>query len=163
MRIRKWRTLLLVIVTLALLAFPIYYRYAYTGWPSALEFRFNQRRYAAIAQHVAKMDVPHETGLYLTCDSNWSISSIQGSPTGSHKIAVATLKDGRRIVTLITSNQGHFGSYGYVYCTGPLQPGEIGPNSWGGNETSIHVAADKEWWVNDTLPNNWWVVSNNLD
>ncbi len=166
---RPTRSLLLVGIALAFVALLVLYICGalFTGYPSTKDFEGNRDAYAAVVDHISKMDIAESEDIFLTCASDWATDTIEpydGTSGIRHTIAAKRMADGRLVVTLITKEMGHMGSYGYVYCSGKLlAPDEIGPDTWGGLETSIHVAADMEWWVDDSLPNNWWVVSNRLN
>lgn len=111
------------------------------------------------------MDLGNLESEYFVCDPNWDPDSIRSrsSTTDRYNIAAIRLADGRLVVSLITRDWGHAGVFGYVYCSGELtSPDEIGPDSRDGSEVSIGVAAGMKWFVDDTLPGNWWVVSNHL-
>ena len=164
---RKYR-ILFVLAFFAVVALVVLSRVDLrNGYPSKSDFESNRSSYVSVVEHISKMDIPKSESVLLTCDANWSIETIKEHAVGSgirHRIAAKRTFDGRLVVTLITKEMGHAGSYGYVYCSSVLSsPDEIGPDTWGGSQTSIQIAPDMEWWVDETLPNNWWIVSNRLN
>lgn len=159
-RLRQW---ILAIGIIALVVFALF-RIVFAGLPSASDFAHHRDRYFAVVDHIAKMEF--SDSILLTCDADWNVETIepvQAEGREGYKIAATRLADGRLVVALVTADWGHAGIYGYVYCSGELRSAaEIGPDTWGGEEISIKVSADVEWWVEDSLTDHWWVVSNQL-
>jgi hypothetical protein len=78
------------------------------------------------------------------------------------QVVANALSDGRLAVVIITDDRGHAGLHGYVYASAPLTAAEIGPDTWGGKETSIKLPGTHEWWVDRKIDDRWYEVSHNL-
>ena len=131
---RKYR-ILFVLAFFAVVALVVLSRVDLrNGYPSKSDFESNRSSYVSVVEHISKMDIPKSESVLLTCDANWSIETIKEHAVGSgirHRIAAKRTFDGRLVVTLITKEMGHAGSYGYVYCSSVLSsPDEIGPDTW---------------------------------
>lgn len=159
------RYILLLIVVAAGVIFLFQFRS--TTYPGKSDFDSKKAELESIVRRISEMQMPREQPVFFTCDSHWDWLTLQRCDDNSnrlHYVSAVRLNNGRLVVSIITANLGHRGMYGYVYSSGTLAaPHEIGPNTWNGNETSIKVAADLEWWVEESLPDNWWAVSNRLN
>jgi hypothetical protein len=141
------RLLTFVVVIAVALFFAV--RYFFRS-PSAADFRLHQAQYEALVAKIKRLDIPpEESGL---CWTNAALEPDSLSRTRIYKdsmvgkISVERTDSGQYLISIITRDDGHFGTFGYVYS-------EV---TGGAPSTSELPSVDRQ------IRRHWWIAYNNM-
>lgn len=130
-------------------------RYMALRSPSASEFRWHQARYEALVTRIKQMALtPREKPYHLYLDASLRPETLSRQQAEGNsmegKVTVWLPEKERYQITLVTSDQGHRGAFGYVYSDVPMnRASRLG----GPDLIFLREPLNAHWWIayNDTF------------
>jgi hypothetical protein len=130
------------------------------GASSAGDFYIHKYQYESIVQSVKAANMAVMDQQYWVV-SQWSnpvklrrLTPSQKPPTLAGQVAAHRTRTGY-IISIVTSDNGHFGTAGYIFSDAPLKPIQ------GDSYTSTDAPGDLSF-LEKRINDNWWTAYNNL-